>query len=459
MEIEKQLVGCDSEDCDEASVTVRCPDCRVAYYCSERCRLNHASLHQPCCRRIAAKQWRCIETTEQEPLVGSKGAVISIPKKAFPGCSDDDEATTSQVCSICLDDPHLKTAPLVTLEACHHLFCLPCLVQWQRKSSEVSLGNFDFSSLNSRTLVCPSCRSLSDMPETSLLHKARDNCARGKHPGCPLELRTQFLNDAFMISSALLQVQEPELAPMLVLADVLLALNRPKDAFATTRRIMTIDKDRHAVIKGNPVLAWLKRGQDLYNAASYDEARRALQVASQLSLEQQESLTLVPMLSGQERAALYQSLYLLQCEAYQKLGKWADALRVYQLLLAAQHRVSLLPSDDTQMDGVSGQIWKGLATCHHEMKEYGACIGAANQSIDMDRSLAGVHRLKALSLVKQAEQSPDMAMTLWENAILTMNQGVLYEAPWDDQAQMDNQALYQSLQREFLTLATCGSQS
>jgi tetratricopeptide (TPR) repeat protein len=402
-------IGCDA--CDKAKAPIQCRDCKAAYYCSEQCLLHHAAAHQATCHRLEARQWRS-SVDSVDPLTAGCGATVLIPNKDL---SNSGEESTVQVCSICLEDPNARLAPLIRLDACHHLFCLPCLIQWERKrASDVN------PDARQPSFPCPNCRTQSVDPEQYLLRKAKQTFVRARHPGCPPELKDSLLTDAFKISSALLQVSEPELGPMCVLAEVLLALNRPANALATTRRILKMDKERHEATDSR-VLA---------RSNGIDSAERT-----------------GTSLSSLERATMYQSLYLLQGEAYQNLGKWPEALRVYQLLLKV-HTEAPLPSgltDSSHACSVDVRIWRGLAACYYETNDYGASIEAANRSLALDRSAAGVHRLKALALVKQAEHSPIMAASLKRDAAHTMNQGVLYEAPWDPEMQANNRQLYHSL--------------
>jgi tetratricopeptide (TPR) repeat protein len=453
-EVPTDLIQCDSTFCDKLLATFACRDCDAAYYCSEQCLAQHKSEHAEFCQRVLAKEWK--SAPEIDALDREKGATISIPS-SFSGATRG--GLNHDVCPICLDNPDAKTAPVITLVACKHVFCLPCLVKWKRHSNSSflrdpwSVASCEAAEIQS-TLVCPTCRCESHDPEDYLTIKAKNACARGKHPGCPSELKSQLLNEAFMITSALLQVQEPELYPMFILADVLLALNRPSDAVATTRRLMKLDKERNDTGRSEQVLAWVEHSRDLYNANSSDLASFALHRATQMTMIKANPSLATSFLPSRERTEFYIAIYLLQGEAFLKLAKWPEALRVYQVLLMAQKDANM-PSAGTspyEFDytkfkdhGVMVQIWKGLAVSNYERGEYEICIDMADRAIAIDRSIAGVHRCKAMSLVRQAEQSSAPSLTILEKAVSTMNQGVLFEAPWDPAVRVSNLELYHSL--------------
>jgi tetratricopeptide (TPR) repeat protein len=451
-EVPTDLIQCDATSCDNFLATYACGDCHAAYYCSEQCLATHKSEHAEFCQRVVAKEWK--NAPETDALDREKGATISIPSN-YSGATGD--GLNHDVCPICLDDPDAKTAPVITLVACKHVFCLPCLVKWKRHcNSSSSRDPWSVASCEAveiqSTLVCPTCRCQSHDPEDYLIIKAKNASARGKHPGCPSELKVQLLNEAFLITSALLQVQEPELYPMFVLANVLLALNRPSDAVATTRRLMKLDKERNDAGRSEPVLAWVEHSRDLYNAASSDLASFALHRATQMTMIKANPSLATSFPPSRERTEFYIAIYLLQGEAFLKLAQWPEALRVYRVLMMAQTDAQMSSAGSYEFDytkfknhGVVVQIWKGLAVSNYEMGEYETCIEMADRAIAIDRSIAGVHRCKALSLVRQAEQSSAHSLAMLKKAVSAMNQGVLYEAPWDPAVRVSNLELYNSL--------------
>jgi Ring finger domain len=222
-------IGCDA--CHKTKAPIQCRDCKATYYCSEQCLAHHAAAaHQTTCHRLVARQWLRPSVDAVDSLAARRGATVLIPNKDL---SNSDAESTAQACSICLEDPNARSDPLIRLDACHHLFCLPCLIQWERKRASDAKPDD-----RKPSFACPNCRTPSVDPEQYLLRKAKEACDCARHPGCPPELKDSLLNEAFKISSALLQVPEPELGPMCVLAEVLLALDRPGNALCTTRRIL-----------------------------------------------------------------------------------------------------------------------------------------------------------------------------------------------------------------------------
>jgi tetratricopeptide (TPR) repeat protein len=469
-DITTEGLTCDAALCTRLHPSKPCLACKAAYYCSDQCLANDQVAHHSYCQFIRAKEWDEVNNADAARTPPVDGATISIPSRV-----SSEEGADSVTCSICLEDPNQKVSPVVTLEACKHMFCLPCLIQWQRKSTSYEMidpeglattirdtptytpQSTDFAK---KSLVCPSCRSQSDHPEDFLLHKAREACARARHPGCPLELQSQLLNEAFMISSALLQVPDPELGPMLVLAEVLLAKNRPKDAIATTRRLIQMDRERHALHRIDPNLAWVVHARDLYDATSFDAFMASTTTAlTAINTDADAVQQLPPVLHGVDRMNVYQSVFLIQGDAFQALGKNTDATRIYkQYVLAldanAQSAANVPPDvyRDSHTGRVSAQVWKGLSACYFEASKYDKSIQAADHAIAIDRSIAGTHQIKAKSLAKKALETASSRETVTEligQALITMNQGVHYEAPWDPTAKVANLNLYHSLQRDL----------
>jgi Zinc finger, C3HC4 type (RING finger) len=190
---------CDDSLCTRLHACKPCLACKAVYYCSDQCLAHDQAAHQSYCHFIRAKQWDLANSANAAGMSLAEGATISIPLRASSEEGSDSGNFTE--CSICLEDPNQKVSPVVTLEACKHVFCLACLVQWQRKTTSYEMidpeglaailrdtptytpQSTDFAK---KSLVCPSCRSQSDHPEDYLLQKAREACAKAKHPGCPL---------------------------------------------------------------------------------------------------------------------------------------------------------------------------------------------------------------------------------------------------------------------------------
>lgn len=460
-------IQCDAPVCGNSGAVFQCTDCKAVYYCSAMCKEQHAIAHGPRCEALMRK-WKDSLDESPRPEKGS-GIFLSVPSPA-----SKDEVICgfiADLCCICLEDPSENSAPVAILEACKHVFCLPCLVGWQRHSisyedpaerddnsthlEDIALQDGyatlempQLSDSRKKSLHCPCCRSETDDAEETLLYTAKYNCDRAMRRGCPSVLKAHLLHEALGAASALLQVQEPNLHAYYSLANVLSALDRPQDAIATVHQLLKIDKERHSAIQSQPVLAWIEYARESYEAGDYAQAAVALTTASKLATRFGSPARPPPSLHGRERTLMYQSVYLLLGEAYIKLNQWTDALRVYNKLLPAH--IEFLAAQKTEAgdddsNAVSTQIWKGMAVCSYELGAYVASIDAVDRAVAIDRSAGGLHRYKASSLMKLAEQLPDETHTLRGQAVLTMNQAVLYETPWDPEVRTSNLELLQSL--------------
>jgi tetratricopeptide (TPR) repeat protein len=187
------------------------------------------------------------------------------------------------------------------------------------------------------------------------------------------------------------------------------------------RKLMQTDQERHAAIQRHPVLGWLEYAR--WHAAALDagadhNAKQAAAVALQTAAAEIAArlggrpavVSLPPpppVLYGSDRTRTYQVSFLLRGAAHQQQNQWREALFVYQKLLRAHTEMRVAAAttqhpDDYYSNDVLVQMWKGLATCSYELGAYAASIGAANRALAIDRSVAGVHRCKALSFAGSA---------------------------------------------------------
>jgi tetratricopeptide (TPR) repeat protein len=124
---------------------------------------------------------------------------------------------------------------------------------------------------------------------------------------------------------------------------------------------------------------------------------------------------------------------LVRAEAYQILQDWGAAGCVYQ---------GMLMSMETPNDGTPAQqrrAFMGISRCAYEQGVYDKAIYGAEVALEMNRHFPGIHKLLALS--QKANGDMDAAIT-------TMNRGVLYETPWDEDNKAEVLKLYNELRAE-----------
>lgn len=471
MDVPRDWIECDAPCCRNLNALVQCKDCRSVYYCSTLCQREDADAHQSHCLAMTRKL-----NDGFDPSAPISGREASHSNLSALSVMTKGEGAPIELCSICLEDLIKKNVPVATVEACKHVFCLTCLIQWQRHSDDLNVPNgedlntvhegsavqalndvnaFDpiFSRFTEKFVCCPCCRTATEDLEYRLFQKANEFLARAKLYGCPQSMKKQLLLGALEATSTLLQIEDPDLRAYHAHADVLLALGRCQDAVISIQQLMKADKERYTAMKENPVLAWLDYARHACEIADTAQATVAMKTAAEIAACIGRPAKPPPALHGSDRKHLYEVAYLLRGEAHQQQNQWWEALLIYNKLLRAHHEKQTASAtnqlNDLFSDDLLVQMWKGISSCSYELAAYAASIAAANRAVAIDRSVAGIHRCKALSLVQQAANSPEKTDEMFGEAVRTMNQAVLYEAPWDSHNQSTNLKLYQSLSQDY----------
>jgi tetratricopeptide (TPR) repeat protein len=398
----RDCIDCDA--CGKASPSVQCQKCETVYYCNESCRKAHANEHNPDCRDIKAiSQQKEAEVPSMEELLQPAG-----------------EEAINLECGICLEEQMQQP---VTLD-CKHAFCATCLVAWQRQKGNLT-SMLEGMNLD-RSHSCPMCRAETDgKAEEDLLLRARLLAGRAnymkKNPGAKQDL----LEKALAILDKVLEVDKPHLQAYVSKAEVLQSLGKYQEQVDIIDELVSINSSRlekaavlgkleaqinEAMAEGN--MEFAERLQEEYIAYAAKEG--------DLGTRFKDSQDLTEML-------------IQQAEAYIELGEWQtakdilmtkiDVLSTYGAGSAIQVRRSVM----------------GLARCAYELKVFEKAIAASEWAIEMNRHFPGVYKYKALAQKKMGDL---------DAAILTMNQAVLYETPWDEENRQKALSLYDELLAE-----------
>jgi hypothetical protein len=155
--------------------------------------------------------------------------------------------------------------------------------------------------------------------------------------------------------------------------------------------------------------------------------------AHPLILSQMRARAISTRLSGRRTV----EILLLQAESIHQLdGDWDIALELYkEILMMSEGREHSIATASQWR-----QVWMGLCRCYYELGIYDKAISAGSAALEMNRHFPQVHRYIALAHRARGDTA---------EAVKTMKQAVLYEAPWcDETIQFNKDLLRQLMSRE-----------
>ena len=103
---------------------------------------------------------------------------------------------------------------------------------------------------------------------------------------------------------------------------------------------------------------------------------------------------------------------------------------------------------DEKMSGPTRKIFHELIRCFYELKDYPKALSCGEAAVDFNKHYDGLYKYIALS---------HKAMGNFEQAIDTMNDAVVYEAPWNEVGKEDNKRLLEQLKNELKMQQETGS--
>ena len=398
----RDCIACDA--CGKAAPSIACERCATVYYCDASCRKNHAAEHHPDCHDFAAISQR------REAQVPSKEALL---------LSAAGEDAINSECGICFEEQMQQPVTL----ACRHAFCSTCLVAWQRQKG--NLAN-PYQSMNpDQSHTCPVCRTETEgNVEDDLMLRARLLASRANYLKEDPDAQRDLREKALVVLNKVLEVDIPHIQAYGTKAEVLNELGEYQQLVGTVEELLVINSERQE--KAGVLEDMDRRIEDAMMRGDMEGVERIQQQAVAYAEEQGELGTRC----GSEDVT---EMRILQAEAYIELGEWETAKDIF---------TTKTPVLSMYGAGTPVQVRRsvmGLARCAYEMKVYDKAIAASEWAIEMNRSFPGVYKYKALA---------EKAMGDLDAAIVTMNQAVLYETPWDDDNRRKALALYDELLAE-----------
>eukprot|EP00934_Nitzschia_sp_Nitz4_P004234 Nitzschia sp. Nitz4//scaffold100_size80364//67585//68541//NITZ4_005349-RA/size80364-processed-gene-0.37-mRNA-1//1//CDS//3329532109//4224//frame0 len=305
---------------------------------------------------------------------------------------------------------------------------------WQREARRAQCTEGEMS------FVCPYCRTplTSDEGDAEpslwdhLFDLARDSSSN------PPEVNERLLAQFEVLlenpSSAMLDTY-------MFKANVLIALGKGTEAVETLDDMLAEYGRRRDLEEMLPMLHLIIQAEQASaqgDSHVLENAKRRLQAAYE-------------EMSGRRRQILnwkdMADMVVLKGEAYVASQEWGKALHEYSELnstlhgippVSFMHRVIATRKEEIPTPLVQ-KVITGIARCLYHLGEYNRAIEMSQMLMIAYRHCPNVHKYKALS--EKAQGNLDAA-------VQTMNQAVLYEAPWDDQHMKEVQTLYYELLAE-----------
>jgi tetratricopeptide (TPR) repeat protein len=406
----RPYIECDT--CSRPNPPKRCGRCSCAFYCSIECQRKH---------------WRGGHKKSCRPLEEMRASLPSMD----PSAIDHKRAPINSTCGICLEEPIQRP---ITLAKCTHAFCFSCLKEWQI-----------YSKASLDTNSCPFCRQgIEKTVSEEALEKVKLQALRAgrldKYE--KKEERKALYDSALAEVDAILEMDEKDTVAIGVKAQILIHV-RPKEAIATTHKILELDKI--IVKKHENVIAELEKASKANEAG---DTITSLQIMSSLESQYGPNHKTWPCPVGKGPYRLY-PLRVTLAEAYEAAERWEEAQKEYSDMAITLYLDKMNePNQDWITTDLAGQMLSmtcGVSRCLFHMKQYEKAIFSGQQAVVMDRSYPGVHKLIAEpqhALARQLGDAKrgkprfagmhDKTSTTIADAIRTMHRGHIYETPWDD---------------------------
>jgi tetratricopeptide (TPR) repeat protein len=395
--IPRDCITCDGPGCDRPGPMKRCARCRATYYCSVACQKSDwvNGGHKPYCFPNEMMYQKSREDQAGPPLDRSLLQPSAVP---------DTE------CPICLD----TTRQPVTLKQCQHTFCTSCLVEWQKQ-----LRHFNYAK---PPFPCPLCRTdVEDVEQGLMKHAALLAGEANMRKSLDEEARHNLRKEALDCLDRLLVALQPNASVQAYCykAQILVELGMGREAIQCIEELMTENEKR----KNHPLLLLIQQQEQAEANGDYDENERLQEACMKYYSEH-----------GNPPTRLHQQsmfgIHMLKSRAYQVMEEWHSAMRAYCQTLRLLDQPTDAPAAEQR------KLCMSLAHCAYMAKDYERSIASSEMAIEMNRHFDEVHKYKALSL---------KALGKLDEAIVTMNRAVLYEATFGGQKALQ---LYRELVAE-----------
>ena len=395
-----ECIACDG-GCGATDPEFACLGCFSYYYCSRDCQKKHWKSHKHQCKSV--RPWK----EELERATAGEDTEETPPEARNPECI------------ICMEEFNDMDSPdeITVLEPCRHAFCNKCIFKWQRKPAR---GGH----------TCPICRASVKEVEEEIVQRARI-CYY-------LMLQRPSISDP--VRAALQKRLNKALWTLNTMGDDL----GPMDLRAQVTQLLY---DSHQGIYDEEVCEEFIADQRRYSEMT-NNMDHLLMMASAFGIRDREDSALLQyqIASGLHEIGLPPKHWKGDPLAIRTMVEGFYRLREgdYNSAITLFERVKHLPiglsTDPAPNNDLSHEVFQrsmlSLAYCYYQTKQYDSAIRASNAILPGGRHLPGVYFYKALSL---------FATEKIDEALLSMNRAVLYEAPWDSHIQERNLEAYNAI--------------
>lgn len=428
----RDCIECDGPLCTQTNPRHRCSRCHCNYYCSSDCQKKDWQNHKPYCVSVKDMQTKHIEGSLSNNKQSIERSEIASATTVKPDVGDVDAhrsiESTNTECPICLEQPIRN---LLVLKECNHGFCSACILQWQqyRKLMADLIIDFTPTGIDDITSVevkrmgmnCPYCRTeTTDNLEEDLMNKAMLLATRASASN-DKSCKESYYKESLSHLNQILETEIPLITTYFTKAEILLELEDPQGALEALENLFRADESR----RQHPVNKLLEEQEEAVARFDRDKYER---LKEEVVLAAEEH----GMPASRLRRDAYFDLYMLQCQAYEKLLQWDDALESYR------KAGSIMDETGNMSPPKQRQFYFGLGQCLFEAGKYDPAIGILDIAISMNRHYPCVHKYKAWAQEKLGRTN---------DALVTMNRAALYETPWDEENQKECLDLYEKLYR------------
>jgi len=369
--VSRECIPCDS--CGKPGAKLKCSRCKGAHYCGKVCQKKDWKAHKP--------KFICVPASERMNRMKRKQDVFD--GKLYYSEEGLTLATKTVAkntkCSICLKDPIV--AP-VLVNRCRHAFCSPCLYKWQQQQNTNCANN---PTNPNRIVVDNLFDGKEPQPFTlgSVPHKC-PTCKEGAGPDIVINIMVAHGQVALQKAKTGGHLEKEALVQELAKLDEFLAGGHEVDyaVYATKAQI----------------LLFLQKPQEALDClAEFDKLHT----------------------NGANWKATSPDGFGMQLLEAKALIQKQD----YETALSKCQLKSGMPMNYTAIR----QTHQMQAECYYHLGDYDDVIDAIDTLLGMpntfNRHYPGVHKYKALAQQKMGNLHA---------ALVTANQAVVYETPWEE---------------------------
>lgn len=397
----KELMTCDSEDCNNKNPQGHCSRCHMVYYCGKSCQKEHWQVHKEDCI----------------PIDTMRSNIAGIGKGPLPMIGADKETTERVLkednpeCAICFSSDKEMVNPIV-LDGCHHAFCFSCLKSWCEQQTKMGLDSWLPREKNkSKVATCPICRVQIPDLAGAVLGRAFLHIEVAKKQATSKEEREKRCAQAAADVEKLIGDRNQEKLTLqerlnfgYLRAEIAILVG-DYDSALEILRDLALDTEK-SVERGSKLQQLMSRAGVLRQDERNDD--EVLEILNQVILLNED---------GHSEPTSHVDLCLKIAQVQILKEDWGDAQDTYQGILRKYPKQEQIRAQQERA------IYVGFSQCCYQMGEYEMATSLGEGAIEMNRYYPWVHKFVALAY--KAQGKTDQAKQVAAEA-------VVYETPWDD---------------------------